>query len=193
MSKRIAEIQRKTKETTVTVKLDLDGGSYANQTGVGFFDHMLDHVACHGRFGLTVTAEGDYHIDDHHTVEDIGIALGQALDEALGDKAGIERFGFASVPMDEALARVSIDLCGRSTLVFDAKFTGKKIGTFDTQLVREFLQALAANGKFVCHVEVPQGGNDHHIAEAIFKALGRSLRNAVTVTGKDVPSTKGAL
>ena len=193
---RTAKIHRKTKETDITVELNLDprdGGDYSNETGVGFFDHMLDHVGRHGRFGLHVKAEGDYQIDDHHTVEDVGIVLGQALEKALGDKKGIERYGFASAPMDEALARVSIDLAGRSALMFNAKFPSKKIGTFETQLVREFLHALTQNGKFACHVEVPHGDNDHHIAEAIFKALGRALRDAVRVTGKDVPSTKGSL
>lgn len=193
---RTAKIHRKTKETDITVELNLDprdGGDYSNETGVGFFDHMLDHVGRHGRFGLHVKAEGDYQIDDHHTVEDVGIVLGQALEKALGDKKGIERYGFASAPMDEALARVSVDLAGRSALVFNVKFPSKKIGTFETQLVREFLHALTQNGKFACHVEVPHGDNDHHIAEAIFKALGRALRDAVRVTGKDVPSTKGTL
>lgn len=197
-SPRTAAISRKTNETDIRIVLNLDGGEYRNATGVGFFDHMLDHVARHGRFGLTVTATGDTHIDDHHTVEDVGIVLGQALVQALGDKRGIERYGFASVPMDEALARVSIDLSGRSSLVFDVPQPGfgqeaGKIGTFDTQLVREFLTALVANGKFNCCVEVPHGSNLHHIAEAIFKALGRALRQAVAITGSDVPSTKGSL
>jgi imidazoleglycerol-phosphate dehydratase len=190
---RSAKITRKTSETNISLELNLEGGPYANHTGVGFFDHMLDHIGRHGRFGLTVEAEGDLHIDDHHTVEDIGIAMGQALAQALGDKAGIERYGFASVPMDEALARVSIDLAGRAALVFDVKFRNEKIGSFDTQLVREFLSAFAANGRFACHVEVPHGDNDHHVAEAVFKAVGRALRDAVRVTGKDVPSTKGSL
>ena len=194
MTKRTATIERNTNETQITVQLDLTGGDYLNETGVGFFDHMLDHVACHGRFGLQINANGDYQIDDHHTVEDVGIALGQALDQALGDKAGIERYGFASVPMDEALARVSVDLSGRSALVLSADFTADKIGTFDTQLVKEFLIAFTANGKFNCHVEVPHGENDHHIAEAIFKALGRALHQAVRRTGiEGVPSTKGTL
>ena len=193
MGNRTATIERKTNETQITVALSLDGGPYENATGVGFFDHMLDHVARHGRFGLKIDATGDTHIDDHHTVEDVGIVLGQALDKALGDKAGIERYGFASAPMDEALARVSIDLAGRAALVFNAQFHTRKIGSFDTQLVREFFGALTANGKFACHVEVPHGDNDHHIAEAIFKALGRALRVAVSVTGTDVPSTKGSL
>jgi imidazoleglycerol-phosphate dehydratase len=190
---RTSKIQRETGETDVTVELNLDGGEYANETGVGFFDHMLDHVARHGRLGLKVAAEGDYEVDDHHTVEDVGIALGQALSEALGDKAGIERYGFASVPMDEALARVSLDLSGRGALAFDAAFHGDRIGTFETQLIHEFLCALTANGRFACHVEAPRGENDHHIAEAIFKALGRSLREAVRITGDEVPSTKGSL
>lgn len=192
---RTATIHRKTNETDITIELNLDGGSYSNKTGVGFFDHMLDHVGKHGRFGLTVKAKGDYHIDDHHTVEDVGIVLGQALEKALGDKKGIERYGFASVPMDETLARVTVDLSGRAALVFNAHFPpeGTKIGTFDTQLVREFLTAFVNAGRFNCHVEVPTGINHHHIAEAIFKALGRALRQAVSVTGTEVPSTKGVL
>ena len=193
MKQRKVKIKRKTNETDITIELNLDGGPYANETGVGFFDHMLDHVARHGRIGMKIKADGDYHIDDHHTVEDIGIVLGQALDQALADKKGIERYGFASVPMDEALARVSVDLCGRAALVFQVDFPSAKIGTFETQLVHDFLNALTANGKFACHVEVPHGDNDHHIAEAIFKALGRALRKAVAVTGDDVPSTKGSL
>jgi imidazoleglycerol-phosphate dehydratase len=192
-SKRTARIERKTSETQIRAEWCLDGGKAEIETGVGFFDHMLDHVARHGRFGLTVQAEGDYHIDDHHTVEDVGIALGQALNQALGDKKGIERYGFASVPMDEALARVSIDLSGRAALVFDVNFTDARIGTFETQLVREFLTALTANGRFALHVEAPAGVNDHHVAEAVFKALGRALRDAVRITGSDIPSTKGSL
>lgn len=191
---RTASITRKTNETKISLELSLDGGPYTNKTGVGFLDHMLDHVAKHGRLGLKIAAEGDYHIDDHHTTEDVGIVLGQALDKALGDKKGIERYGFASVPMDESLARVSVDLSGRFAIGFDAPFkAGGKIGTFDTQLVREFLTAFAQAGKFNLHVEVPRGENDHHIAEAIFKALGRALRQAVSITGTDVPSTKGVL
>ena len=192
---RTATITRKTNETQITLELNLDGGPYSHQTGVGFFDHMLDHIAKHGRFGSKISAKGDLHIDDHHTVEDVGIVLGQALDKALGDKKGIERYGFASVPMDEALARVSVDLSGRAALVFAANFDvhPAKIGTFDTQLVREFLNALVNNGKFNCHVEVIHGSNHHHIVEAIFKALGRALRDAVTITGTEVPSTKGSL
>ena len=194
-NKRTASIHRKTQETDVQVELCLEGGTYRIGTGVGFFDHMLDHLARHGRFGLQITARGDTQIDDHHTVEDVGIVLGEALGQALGDKKGIERFGFASVPMDEALARVSIDLSGRAALVFNVQFANEagKIGRFDTQLVREFLVALVNNGRFNCHVEVPGGDNNHHIAEAIFKALGRALRQAVAVTGDEIPSTKGTL
>lgn len=203
MPTRTADLRRQTKETDIRVELRLDpesGGAgaaeqaYENRTGVGFFDHMLDHVARHGRLGLKVAARGDTHIDDHHTVEDVGIVLGQALDKALGDKRGIERYGFASVPMDEALARVSVDLSGRAALVFGVRFGGGgKIGGFDTQLVREFLTAFSQAGRFNLHVEVPWGENDHHIAEAIFKALGRALRMAVAITGTDVPSTKGVI
>ncbi|MFG0249904.1 MAG: imidazoleglycerol-phosphate dehydratase HisB [Phycisphaeraceae bacterium JB051] len=198
MADRIAKIVRKTNETDITVEMNLDGSGYTNNTGVGFFDHMLDHVARHGQIGLNVTCKGDYHIDDHHSVEDVGIALGQALIEALGDKKGIERYGFASVPMDEALARVSLDLSGRFALVLDIKpegfqMPGTKIGTFDTQLVQEFLNAFAQAGKFNLHVEVPHGTNQHHIAEGIFKALGRALRQAIEVTGDQIPSTKGSL
>jgi imidazoleglycerol-phosphate dehydratase len=198
MAKRIAKIHRKTKETDISLELCLDGGAYASATGVGFLDHMLDHVARHGRLGLNVTAKGDTHIDDHHTVEDVGIVLGDALEQALGDKRGIERFGFASVPMDLSLARVSIDLSGRPALAFDVAapgFNGRgaKIGTFDTELVREFFTALVNHGRFNCHIEVPRGENHHHIAEAIFKAFGRALRAAVAVTGDEVPSTKGVL
>jgi imidazoleglycerol-phosphate dehydratase len=195
---RLARIDRKTFETRIALELNLDGGSYRNQTGVGFLDHMLDHIGKHGRLGLQVKADGDLHVDDHHTVEDVGIVLGQALLQALGDKVGIERYGFASVPMDEALARVSIDLSGRSALVIDEGRTGfiskpMKIGNFDSQLVGEFLNALAGAGRFNCHVEIAGGHNYHHISEAIFKALGRALRQAVAVTGTDVPSTKGTL
>ena len=194
---RCAKLDRHTRETKISLTLDLDtpdsGGAIA--TGVGFLDHMLDHVARHGRLGLAVTAEGDLHVDDHHTVEDVGIVLGLALEQALDRKVGIERYGFASVPMDEALARVTVDLSGRPALVFNVAFQPEagKIGTFDVQLVEEFLRALVNHGRFNCHVEVPHGNNNHHITEAIFKALGRAIRQAIAVTGKDVPSTKGTL
>lgn len=200
---RSASITRKTNETQIQLSLDLDGQGYENRTGVGFLDHMLDHIARHGRFNLRIHAAGDTHIDDHHTVEDVGIVLGQAIDKALGDKKGIERYGFASVPMDESLARVSLDLSGRPALVFRAPWkgygidapaiAGEKIGRFDVQLVQEFFNAVANNAKMNLHVEVPWGENNHHIAEAIFKAFGRALRDAVRVTSDQVPSTKGVL
>ncbi len=197
---RTAEIARKTNETDITLSLDLDPRPlrYANATGVGFLDHMLDHIARHGRIGLEVQATGDTHIDDHHTVEDVGIVLGQAIDEALGDKKGIERYGYAVVPMDEAQARVALDLSGRAALVYRVAFQSfgedpAAIGKFDVQLVQEFFNAVASNAKMNLHVEVPWGENNHHIAEAIFKAFGRALRQAVAVTGDEVPSTKGSL
>ena len=198
---RTANIQRKTNETDIDLKLSLDPTSardYKHATGVGFFDHMLDHVARHGRLSLHITCEGDTHVDDHHTVEDVGIALGEAIAKAIGDKRGIERYGHASVPMDESLANVSLDLSGRPALVFRVESNSfndpaGKIGTFDTQLVKEFFNAVANTAKMNLHLHVPWGENNHHIAEAIFKAFGRALRDAVRVTGDDVPSTKGTL
>ena len=194
---RTATIKRRTKETSITVRLDLDGtGQVDNATGVGFLDHMLDHLGKHSLTDLTVAAEGDLHVDDHHTVEDVAICIGQGLIEALGDKAGINRYGSASVPMDEALAEVSLDLSGRPAVVFDVNFVGDKIGAFDTQLIREFISRLAAVAGMNLHVTVPRGANDHHIAEAIFKALARSLRQAKAIDPAQkgqVPSTKGTL
>lgn len=190
---RTATVERRTNETDIRAALSLNGGTYQIETGVGFFDHMLTLFSRHGAMGLTLRAAGDTQIDDHHTVEDVGIVLGKALHDALGDKQGIERYGFASVPMDEALARVSVDLSGRSSLIFQVAFPDAKIGTFDTALVEEFLAALVNNGRFNCHVEVPHGRNSHHVAEATFKALGRALRQAAHITGTDVPSTKGIL
>ena len=202
---RLASLHRKTNETDIHLELDLDGDGkdYQHRTGVGFFDHMLDHIARHGRLRLRITAAGDTHIDDHHTVEDVGIVLGQALDKALGDKKGIERYGYGVVPMDESLARVAVDLSGRAAFVFRVPWTGygidapaiagEKIGRFDVQLVQEFFNAVAQNAKMNLHIEVPWGDNNHHIAEAIFKAFARALRAAVAITGSDVPSTKGVL
>ena len=194
---RTATIKRRTKETSITVRLDLDGtGQVDNATGVGFLDHMLDHLGKHSLTDLTVSAEGDLHVDDHHTVEDVAICIGQGLIEALGDKAGINRYGSASVPMDEALAEVSLDLSGRPAVVFNVNFVGDKIGAFDTQLIREFISRLAAVAGMNLHVTVPRGANDHHIAEAIFKALARSLRQAKAIDPAQkgqVPSTKGTL
>jgi imidazoleglycerol-phosphate dehydratase len=201
---RTASITRNTNETKIALALDLDAPAKAVvATGVGFFDHMLDHVGRHGRVGLTVKCSGDTHIDDHHSVEDVGIVLGQAIDQALGDKRGIERYGYAVVPMDEAQAQVALDLSGRSALVFRVPWTsfgieqpaiaGQTIGVFDVQLVQEFFTAVANNAKMNLHIEVPWGVNNHHIAEAIFKAFGRALRQAIAITGDEVPSTKGVL
>ena len=194
---RIATIERQTKETSITVTLDLDGtGQVGNATGVGFLDHMLDHLGKHSLTDLTVSARGDLHVDDHHTTEDVAICIGQGLIEALGDKAGINRYGSASVPMDEALAEVSLDLSGRPAVVFDVNFVGDKIGTFDTQLIREFISRLAATAGMNLHITVPRGANDHHIAEAIFKALARALRQAKAIDPAQkgqIPSTKGTL
>ncbi len=197
MSKRTATIKRDTKETKVQVTLDLDGaGAGEVRTGIGFLDHMLDHFVKHSMVDLAIQAEGDLHVDDHHTAEDVGISLGQAIAEALGDKAGIRRYGSASVPMDEALANVSVDLSGRGVMVFNVHFAGEKIGTFDTQLVEEFCRALSANAGMNLHVNVSYGANDHHIAEAIFKAMAQAFRAAKeldSARGGQVPSTKGSL
>ncbi len=194
---RRAEITRNTNETRIHLTLDLDGtGAGSRQTGVAFFDHMLDHVAKHGLFDLEVAAQGDYEIDDHHTVEDVGIALGKALAQALGEKAGIRRYGDAIVPMDEALALAAVDFSGRGLLCFEGHIPPGKIGTFDTELMPEFLRALAANAGMTLHVRVLAGKNSHHIVEGIFKALGRALREAVERDprrGDAVPSTKGVL
>jgi len=197
MSERKATIERRTKETRIELTLDLDGdGTVQAATGVAFLDHMLDHLGKHSLCDLAVTAAGDLQVDDHHTCEDVAGCLGEALTRALGDKAGIHRYGSASVPMDEALAEVSLDLSGRPAVVFDVKFTGQKIGTFDVQLVEEFLRRLAATAGMNLHVNVPHGVNDHHIAEAIFKALARALRQAKAIDPErkgQVPSTKGSL
>ena len=193
---RTAQERRKTKETDVTLSLDLDGvGQTAVATGVGFLDHMLDLLGKHAQCDLDIRAGGDTHVDAHHTVEDVGICLGKALVAALGDKAGIRRFGFASVPMDEALAEVSLDISGRPFLVFEVTFPTEKTGEFDAQLAEEFLRALAVNAGLTLHVRVPYGRNTHHIVEAVFKALARALRAAVGIDPRvhGVPSTKGTL
>ncbi|MBI1375755.1 MAG: imidazoleglycerol-phosphate dehydratase HisB [Phycisphaera sp.] len=195
---RSSHIARKTNETSIDLRLDLDGGARNIDTGIGFFDHMLDHIAKHGRLGFNVNAMGDTHIDDHHTVEDVGIVLGQAIADALGDKKGIERYGFASVPMDETLAQVTLDLSGRMSFVFNVQFVGfgddpPVAGRFDVQLVEEFFNAVAANAMMNLHIHVPWGSNNHHIAEGIFKAFGRALRDAVKITHDEIPSTKGSL
>ena len=197
MPKRIATVERTTKETQITLTVDLDGtGKVRCETGVGFLDHMLDHLGKHSLTDLTVSASGDLEVDDHHTTEDVAICLGEALVEALGDKAGIRRYGSASVPMEEALAEVSVDLSGRAAVIFNVSFTGDKIGTFDVQLVEEFLRRLASTAGMNLHVKVPYGSNDHHIAEAIFKAVAQALRAAKEIDparGGEIPSTKGKL
>ena len=194
---RRASKTRKTAETAITVTLDLDGtGKYDNRTGVGFFDHMLDQLARHALIDMSVQATGDLHIDDHHTVEDVGIVLGQALTEAMGDKTGIVRYGSCLLPMDDTLIRAALDLSGRPFLVWKVDFTAPKIGTFDTELVREFFQAFSTHGGITLHVERIDGINSHHIAEAAFKAVARALRDALETDPRKadaVPSTKGML
>ena len=191
---RIAKKQRKTNETDITVEMNLDGaGQYEIDTGVGFLDHMLTHLGKHSKIDLTVKAKGDLEVDAHHTVEDVGIAIGEALLEALGDKKGITRYGNSSVPMEDAMAAVAVDLSGRPFCVYDVKYRTEKIGEFDVECVEEFLRAFSNSGKFNLHVGVPYGTNSHHIAEAVFKAMGQSLGAAVKITGTDIPSTKGTL
>lgn len=193
MSRR-AEVNRQTRETKVEVRLDLDGTGVSDvATGVPFFDHMLDQLGRHGRCDLMVRTDGDLDVDAHHTVEDTGIALGQALAQALGDKAGVERFGDATVPIDEALVRVAIDLSGRPYLVYDADTPVHLIGTYETTLTKHFFEALVANARITLHVKKLGGDNSHHIQEAVFKAVAVALRRAVRVTGIGVPSTKGVL
>jgi imidazoleglycerol-phosphate dehydratase len=193
---RTATIDRKTGETDVHVELTLDGaGGGQRQTGVGFLDHMLDLLARHGRLDLDVTASGDLKTGAHHTVEDVGICIGQALDAALGDRTGIFRYGSALVPMDEARAQCAIDISGRGLLVFEAELPPGAIGNYDHELTEEFLRALAANAKLTLHVTVQAGSNVHHIIEAVFKALARALRGAAAIDPSEtgVPSTKGTL
>jgi len=194
---RTATITRKTAETEVTVTLNLDGsGAYANATGVGFFDHMLDQLARHSLIDLTIAARGDLHIDDHHTVEDVGITLGQALAAALGDKRGIRRYGAFLLAMDDAQIRCALDLSGRPYLVWNVDFPTASIGRFDTELVREFFQALSTHAGITLHVDRLHGINSHHIAEAAFKSVARALREAVEPDPRmagALPSTKGAL
>lgn len=193
---RRAVVERRTKETQIRLALNLDGtGKVAVDTGVGFFDHMLGHIARHGLFDLEVRARGDLQVDDHHTVEDVGICLGEAIAQALGDKKGIRRYGFFITPMEESLAQVALDLSGRSAVAYRARYRGSKIGDFDVQLVEEFLRAVARNAKMNLHVVVPYGTNNHHIAEAIFKAFGKALRMACERDPRElsVPSTKGVL
>ena len=194
VEQRTATIQRKTKETDVTVELGLDGlGKYEIDTGIGFLDHMLTHLSKHGKIDMTVKAKGDLNVDAHHTAEDIAICLGECLLKALGDKKGIARYGHSSVPMEDALANVSVDLSGRPNCVHNVEYRADKIGDFDVECLEEMLRSFANTGKFNLHVNVPYGTNSHHIAEAIFKGLGQALAKAVKVVGTDVPSTKGQL
>jgi imidazoleglycerol-phosphate dehydratase len=194
---RAASVKRSTKETDIEVAVDLDGKGASNiATGIGFFDHMLDLLARHSRIDITVKAKGDLHIDHHHTTEDVGIALGQALKKAAGDLKGITRYADVHVPMDEALTRVAIDVSGRPFLMFKAKFGRDKVGVFDTELVQEWFQAFAMNAGITLHVECLYGSNDHHIAESCFKGLARALRTAFAIDPRaagEVPSTKGTL
>lgn len=194
MADRVAKVDRKTKETDISVEMNLDGvGRYEIDTGIGFFDHMLTHLSKHSKIDLKVMAKGDLHVDAHHTVEDVAICLGQALEKALGDKKGIARYGNTSVPMEEALANVSIDLSGRAKFVYNVEYGTEKIGDFDVECIEEMLASFANNGKFNLHITVPYGTNSHHTAEAIFKSLGQALGAAVRVGGQDIPSTKGVL
>ena len=193
---RLAKISRKTSETDIQIELEIDGsGTYNVQTPVGFLNHMLELFARHGLFNLSVQAKGDTAIDFHHTVEDIGICLGQAIVKALDDKSGIRRYGQATVPMDEALASVTLDLSGRPFLVYNAPGLNGKVGEFDSELVEEFLQALVNNCKATLHINIAYGKNSHHIIEAVFKALGRALDLATQLDERTsgVPSTKGVL
>ncbi len=194
---RQTSLTRTTAETDVSVEINLDGtSSYDNQTGVGFFDHMLDQLARHSLIDMKIRATGDLHIDDHHTVEDVGITLGQALAKALGDKRGIRRYGACLLPMDDALVRCALDLSARPFLVWNVDLPTDKIGTFDTELVREFFQAFSTQGGITLHVDMLHGINSHHIVEAAFKSVARALREAVEVDPRksgDIPSTKGAL
>ncbi|WP_264212988.1 imidazoleglycerol-phosphate dehydratase HisB [Leisingera thetidis] len=194
---RTAKVTRQTAETDISVEINLDGtGVYDNRTGVGFFDHMLDQLARHSLIDMTIRAKGDYHIDDHHTVEDTGIALGQALVQALGDKTGIRRYGECHLPMDDAQVRCALDLSARPFLIWNVALPTQKIGAFDTELVREFFQALSTHGGITLHIDQLHGFNSHHIAEAAFKAVARALRLAVETDPRKadaIPSTKGAL
>lgn len=191
---RKATVSRKTKETDITLTLCLDGSGKADiDTGIGFFDHMLTALAVHGGMDLAVKCRGDLNVDGHHTVEDIGIVLGKALSETLGDKKGIRRFGCAYVPMDESLARSVIDLSGRAYLCFDAPGLDGMIGGYDSSLTEEFFTAVCSNAFMNAHIDVIRGRNAHHICEAVFKSFARALKEAKEVTGDDIPSTKGSL
>ena len=190
---RCGSVSRHTTETQIDVEVDLDGGDAHIDTSVPFFDHMLEQLARHGRMGLRIRAVGDLDIDAHHTVEDTGIAVGEALLQALGDKRGIRRYGDALVPMEEALAQIALDISGRPLLVYDAAVPAESIGQFETVLTEEFLQALCRTAGLTLHVRLLDGRNAHHCVESIFKGLARALADAVSVVGNDIPSTKGTL
>ncbi|WP_407863297.1 imidazoleglycerol-phosphate dehydratase HisB [Phyllobacterium phragmitis] len=196
-SNRVATVERATKETSIAVSVDLDGtGASEIATGVGFFDHMLEQLSRHSLIDMKIAAKGDLHIDDHHTVEDTGIAIGQAIAKALGERRGIMRYASIDLAMDETLTRAALDVSGRPFLVWQVEFTAPKIGTFDTELVREFFQALAQNAGITLHVTNHYGANNHHIAETCFKAVARALRSAIEVDPRQkdaIPSTKGSL
>ena len=194
MAERKAKQQRKTNETDIRLEIDLDGqGKYEIDTGVGFLDHMIAHFSKHSRIDTVIKATGDLEVDAHHTVEDVAICMGQALCDAIGDKKGINRYGNSSVPMEDAMANVAVDLSGRAFIAYNADYRTERIGDFDVECIEEFLRAFANAGKFNLHVNVPYGTNSHHIAEAIFKALGQAMAIAVQIVGTDVPSTKGIL
>jgi imidazoleglycerol-phosphate dehydratase len=194
MEERTAEAERETKETSVKVELNLDGvGRYEIDTGIGFLDHMLTHLSKHSKIDLVVKAKGDLNVDAHHTVEDIAICLGECLVKVLGDKKGIARYGHSSVPMEETIANVSIDLSGRPSCVYNVAYRTDKIGDFDVECLEEMLRSFSNNGRFNLHINVPYGTNSHHMAEAIFKGLGQALGSAVRIVGGDIPSTKGKL
>lgn len=190
---RKAEITRKTKETVISASLNLDGGEVKIKTGIGFLDHMLTALGVHGGFGLTLAAKGDLEVDGHHTAEDVGIVLGKAFGEALGDKGGIVRYGSAFIPMDEALGFCAVDISGRPFLVFNAEFTNEKIGELDTCLIEEFMRAFAFNAGITLHLRCEYGKNDHHKAEALFKALAYALKAATRQNSGEIVSTKGVL
>jgi imidazoleglycerol-phosphate dehydratase len=197
LTPRTAEVTRNTAETKITVKLNLDGTGISNlRTGIGFFDHMLDQIARHGLIDLDIQADGDLHIDGHHTVEDVGIAFGQAVHLAVGDKKGIRRYGHAYVPLDEAMSRVVVDMSGRPGLVMNVPFTSGSIGSFDTQLAHEFFQGFVNHAFVTLHIDNLRGENAHHQAETVFKAFARALRSALELdprTAGTIPSTKGSL
>ncbi|MHC4457039.1 MAG: imidazoleglycerol-phosphate dehydratase HisB [Planctomycetota bacterium] len=194
MAERIAKIQRKTKETDISCELNLDGvGKYEIDTGVGFLDHMLTHLSKHSKIDMVIKAKGDLQTDAHHTAEDIGICLGESLAKAVGDKKGIARYGHSSVPMEEAMANISVDLSGRPSCIYNVEYRTDKIGDFDVECLQEMLRSFSNTAKFNLHINVPYGTNSHHIAESIFKGLGQALGEAVSIVGTDVPSTKGTL